>query len=206
METQMNADKKLSKGFSLIEALVVVGVTVVLATILFTYTRSSEGQVVFFKEQSLLVSSILRTKAFAIETFQPELQPPGSGFPLPAERVCAWGVSFDKNAGTFTIFQDTKSGAGASCPGNLQYTPTEEFETFTLDSRVKIQCIGTTSSAGGACVPKPNLDVIFTPPDPTVDFTPSLPADVEAVVVLELANGTRTTTIRVGKGGQVTMQ
>ena len=98
--------------------------------------------------------------------------------------MCAWGVSFDKNAGTFTIFQDTKSGAGASCPGNLQYTPTEEFETFTLDSRVKIQCIGTTSSAGGACVPKPNLDVIFTPPDPTVDFTPYLKT-VGAIVTNE---------------------
>lgn len=205
----MNANKKTSRGFSLIEALVVVGVTVILSTILFTYTRSSEGQVVFFKEQSLLVSSILRTKAFAIETFQPELQPPGSGLPLPA-RVCAWGISIDKGAGKYVIFRDDPDQVTSLCPGDYQRDlgGGEDFETFALDSRVIISCLATILNPNDICTigtPHQTLDVIFTPPDPVVNFNPG-DSDSKAVVELTLMNGTRSTTIQVGKGGQVTVQ
>ena len=195
-------------GFSLVEALVVISITVVLTGILVVHSKTSEKQIIFFREQSILISAILRAKAFSIETFQPELQP---GLPTPsgANRVCGWGVYFDKAASQVILFSDLAPGGGsASCTNaNTMYTPglNEKFESITFDPSVIIDCVGVNPGAGQPCVPNFNqLNVTFVPPDPTIVFNPGTGGG-EAVIVLKLNDPSqpRTSTIRISQAGQV---
>lgn len=194
------------KGFSLVEALVVVSITVVLTSILVVHSRTSEKQIIFFRDQSLFVSAILRAKAFSIETFQPKLQPGLA--PSVSNRVCGWGVSFNKTNSTLIIFNDLASGGGSANCGspnqNFIFDTGENFETITLDPAITIDCVGVNPAPGGPCVNQGQVHVTFLPPDPTVSFVPS---GAEAVIVLKLTDPTqsRTSTIRISEAGQVSV-
>ncbi len=199
-------------GFSLVEALVVVSVTVILTTILVLYSRSGDAQVVFFREQSFIVASLLRAKGFAIETFQPELQPGLSPAANP-ERVCGWGIFFDKDNGEFIVFRDLASGGGqsgcTSANGSFDSASGEVFETFTLPPALKFSCLATHDGAGQMCSGSgpSKISVLFIPPDPEVRFRPNQNA-AEAVIELgftDPAVSSRTATIRVTEGGQVSV-
>ena len=202
-------------GFSLIEALVVVSITVILTSVLVVHSRSSEKQIVFFRDQTLVISSILRAKAFSIETFQPELQPGLQPSPS-SNRVCGWGVHFEKGSAPTTpssliVFTDYAPGGGASdcTSASRSYSPTgldEKFETITLDNALSISCITVNALPGQPCVASlSDMDVTFVPPDPSVVFHPV--AGAEAVIVLQLndPNQPRTSTIRISQAGQVSV-
>jgi len=186
----------------------VVGIAVVLTGILTVYTRNSEKQIVFMKEQSLLVSSLLRAKAFAIETFQTGLNP---GLQPSGERICGWGVHFERNRGPnnpdrYIIFKHLAPGANTSCPPISRYTANqgEEFEILELDSRLEISCLafdnqctsGNQNSAG----------VVFIPPDPITKFynPQGQAANNELFIVLKLKGVPRETVVKVNKFGQIT--
>ena len=197
-------------GFTLVEAVVVVGIAAILSSILIVYTRQGEKQVVFFKEQSLLVNSILRAKAFSIATFQPTLQPNQN-----EDRICGWGVHFHKNSSSYLIFKDLAPGnsdcaAGANRKYNRGLGLDEEFEKFSLPVAVKIECIALFDIPNQVCANSANQlndgDVIFTPPDPTVFFFPSNASDKELVVNLALDDGSRKTEIRINSFGQISFQ
>ncbi len=206
---------RLVGGFTLIEIAVTIGITAVLTTILIVYSGSSKKQVIFFKEQALLVKSVLRAREFALEAFQPSQDP---GVPSTRETICGWGFYADinSNANEYIIFRDL-SVTGCSSGGNdLAYTPggvggkSEAFEIFAIDPAAKISCISYVKTPGDPCedgIPPPQnkgLSVIFIPPDPQIGFDPQMPPSfTEAVVRLELADGSRKSDIRVGLNGQV---
>ncbi len=203
--------KNLRSGFSLVEALVVVSITVILSGILIVHSRTSERQIIFFREQSILVSAVLRAKAFSIETFQPDLQP---GLTPPTDRICGWGIYFDKDAAQVIIFNDIASAVGASdcASANQMYNfgagSDEKFETITLDPAVAIDCIGVNPGVGQSCSSNSSvlvLNVTFVPPDPTVVFKPL--SGAEAVIVLKLSDPAqpRMSTIRISQAGQVSV-
>ena len=195
-------------GFLLIEMIVVLSIAITLTTILSVYTRQSERQVIFFKEQTVLADALSRAKAFAIETFQPQLQP---GLAAPGERICGWGVHFQKfnpddpAANRYIIFRDLTAG---SC-GLPSYTPAggEDFEIIALAPYIQISCLMVSSQAGVPCAgSRSEIDVIYLPPDPKIVFSPADPNDEEAIIVLELADGTRSSTIRVSRSGQISIE
>ena len=88
-----------SSGFTLVEAVVVVGITIILTSIMITYSRGSEQQILFFREQSLITSSILQAKGFAIHTFQPDFQPQFTGTES-ITPICGWGVHVEEETAT----------------------------------------------------------------------------------------------------------
>jgi len=196
------------RGFSLIEALVVISVMVVLTSILVLYSRKGEQHIIFFKQEALLSSALLRAKGFALETFQPTLQP---GLNPTSERVCGWGVYFAKgNRQEFIVFRDIAQGAGVSdcASANRRFSPNETFEIFKLDSALEFKCLNIVAT-GGVCPNNggiPAINVVFVPPDPTVEFRPNA-GGAEAVIVLGFVDSTqtRTTTIRINKSGQVSV-
>lgn len=189
------------RGFTLVEAVVVIGIAVVLTGILTVYTRNSEKQIVFMKEQSLLVSSLLRAKAFSLETFQTGLNP---GLEPSGEKICGWGVHFDRNAGQYSIFRDLPQSG--NCEVNPKYDSGEDFEIFNLDRRSEIACLALNQNVSGTCnIGGPaSVDVIFIPPDPITKFHPPGLGLKEAVIVLKLNDGSREATIRVNNFGQIT--
>lgn len=224
-------------GFTFIEVLVVITISLALTTMLVGYTRTSERQIIFFKEHSILVNALFRAKSFALETFQPELTP---GFAGSGERVCGWGVHFDLTGqnNRYILYRDIAPGSNpnaCSNPSVGNFNPSsnnpEAFEVFELDTKIiKISCLRFGPS--GSCSPSSSerkvmvipradaagviiapgggggniqqLDVFFLPPDPQVIFHPSIgPSNSEAVIVLELADGSRKSEIKINKAGQI---
>jgi len=132
-----------TKGFTLIELIVIVGILSLLSAYLVTYSKTGEKQIVFFKEQNILTSAIFRAKNLAVSTY-------GRG----SANSCGYGIHF--NLGTpqeIIIFSDLTSGSDCS-RANKAYSLNENIEKIVLDSRVRI-----TNSP---------RDFIFIPPDPTV--------------------------------------
>lgn len=206
-----NHNTQLVWGFTLVEIAVVIGITAVLTAILVVYTSSSKAQIIFFKEQSLLVKSVLRAKAFAIESFQPKQDP---GIPSSRETICGWGVYFDTapNANgryQYLIFRDVSVNSSCLFPDTdgVWSGSSETFEVFELDPAVKVSCLSyeqTTGSPCGAGTTQSAFNLVFVPPEPKVVFAPSmLQGDAEAVVRLELADGSRGSDIRIGLNGQI---
>jgi len=204
-------------GFTLVEAIVVIGIMVILTAILLGYSRNSEKQIIFFKEESLLIGSILRAKGFAIETFQPEINP---GVSLPSRIICGWGVNFDRINNKYTVFADlAPPGGGPQNPcqdilGNplasvgIYNSVGETFDVFELNSDIiAISCLSLNpnpTSPGTNCTgPGPSsLDITFIPPDPQVSFQPT-PTAKEAMIKLRLSDGSRCSIIKVNTGGRI---
>ncbi|MEK7612155.1 MAG: hypothetical protein AAB407_02345 [Patescibacteria group bacterium] len=202
------------KGFTLVEAVVVVGITIILTSILITYSRGSEQQILFFREQALITSAILQAKGFAIETFQPDFQPLFSGTET-ITPICGWGIHVEDETtnsypNTIIIFKDHGNPGNNPCASpNPQYNDAqnEKFEVLELDPVIKIAriCLNTTIT-GNCSSPGPaSADVVFVPPDPVVKFQPTANAN-ELVIVLETIDGSRTSNISITKGGQVNIE
>ena len=198
-------------GFSTVEVLVVAAVLGMLITISIQYSRKSEQQIVLSTARAALVQTVLRSKALAIQTFR-------DGLP-----VCGYGVRFT-SAG-YTLFRDFPapqlplvSGAPPpiDCSGSLAFGPKysgtdEDFSVAVLDPRLQIQvCFPSDANlATGAdeslTCPGVSGEVLFVPPDPTVFFDPGLSGDSMAII-LSLADGSTSSRIDIGSGGQVSIQ
>ncbi len=200
-------------GFTLIESLVVVAITVTLLGSLIVYSRGGEAQVAFLKEQATLTGVFLQARSFAIDAFQPTLQPsPGGPDELSiTERVCSWGVHVVPGSpgGQYILFRDLDPNwpAVVDCSGaSKSYDdPKEAFQVFNLPPSLKIQCVGLTPDelCDGQMSPR---DILFIPPVPKVLFSAnSVTSDTakEFEVRLMLADGSKSSIITVTKGGSV---
>lgn len=173
------------KGFTLIEILVVLTILSFLTSILILYSRGGEGQILLFREQSKLVSDILRAKSLAIQTFQTQ------------EKVCGYGIHFETAPyNNYVIFKEIK-GADPDNPcgaNNRRYDAGEEFEPTTNLEDYGINLDQATVS-----------DVFFVPPDPKIYFD-SIVAAGEARITLMASDGASSVAIIIGPGGQVSTQ
>jgi prepilin-type N-terminal cleavage/methylation domain-containing protein len=178
--------QKGQSGFSLIELLVVVSILGVLTSLLILYSRDSEKQLTLIREQSKLVSTILRAKSLAVQTFT------GEGL------ICGYGVHFFENAG-YTLFKDAK--VGNECLTNdkvLTLPDTNEWE-----ETVDLSSLGVQISSGQTS------DIFFIPPDPQVALNgvvPPGPVDVVIDLSIVIDGQLSTRSIKVNNAGQVSTQ
>ncbi|MCP6720207.1 MAG: prepilin-type N-terminal cleavage/methylation domain-containing protein [Patescibacteria group bacterium] len=152
---------KASNGFTLVEIMVVIAITVLLSSIAITYNRSGERQIVLFRDQALVVGLLNRTKSLAIQKYR---DPDISG----DYSTCAFGLHFESGSRDFILFQDF--GEGGCSLANYAYGPTdptatpppplEELESFSLDSKLEFSGI-----------PIGGLDILFVPPELTATTT-----------------------------------
>lgn len=129
------------KGFTLIELIVVIGILSVLSASLITYSRDGEKQIIFFKEQSVLVASVFRAKNLAISTYGRN-----------GADSCGYGIHFSSPQ-EIIIFNDKASNGDCSGAGGYSGSA-EDIDKVKIDSRVRI--------AGSP------RDFIFVPPEPIV--------------------------------------
>lgn len=177
------------RGFTLVETMVAIAITLVLSTIVLSYNRSSEKQIVLFRDQAVVIGVLNRAKSLAIEKFNSD------------PNVCAFGVHFDQNLSTFVLFQDLSLG-GASEPvfgcrdyaqgtynSNLRYDGGSElFESFSLDPRLEF-----------GAIPSNGLDILFIPPEINVTSTEVLPVTIN----IKTKDNSASASITIGQGGQI---
>ncbi|MFH1192861.1 MAG: type II secretion system protein [Candidatus Jorgensenbacteria bacterium] len=174
----------MRRGFTLMEVVIVLGITAFLSALLLTYNRSSDSLIVLSVERAKVVGFLNRAKAFALER----------NLAKGGENVCAFGVNFDKSRGTMKLFRAAPS-AGTNCANGfgtaLGNTGTATIETEELDKRVEFQSFTCDVSP---CVT--SYDVVFVPPYlETVN-----PGSVVLGIVGRLGD---TAAIEVGAGGTI---
>jgi prepilin-type N-terminal cleavage/methylation domain-containing protein len=181
------------KGFTLIEVIIVVGITAVLAGMILTYTSASRDQVALYVEQAKLAQSISRTKSLAITTFN---RPPGDG-PVP----CAYGIHMDYDAQTYTIFSYAAprcaiTAADLAQIGEEDCSQTSACVVSTEHLPLNVRLVADDAAAVS--------DILFVPPDPkTWIWKQGFNAtSTEGQVSLEATQAT--VVIRINQAGQIT--
>lgn len=112
-------------GFTLIETLVVVAITVLLSGVLFVYNRSSDNQVVLAAEQARVAGFLFRAKSFALQ----------KNIRHGDAAACGFGVYFERPR-RLVLFEDLPAAGGACGTNSKAYEPGEEIEELALNPRV----------------------------------------------------------------------
>ncbi len=146
------------KGFTLIEILVVVAVSVIVMGSFIAYNSVSRAQIALSVEQAKIAQLIFRAKSLTISSYT---QDPGS----PNVR-CGYGVSVDYAGRSYSLNRYEVS-SNADCDaiyardpsadfGNI-ISPVVQLEIYFLDSNLNFQVPGASDELE---------DVIFIAPEP----------------------------------------
>lgn len=169
------------RGFTLIEVLIVIAITSLLAGLMLTYTSTSRDQVALYVEEAKLAQNISRSKSLALATYnRPEVP-------------CGYGVGIDYDSSSYSLFayraEDCSEVDFLSAAGK------EEISSFALPPNVRFAPPGAASIE----------DVMFLPPEPRtwIWHAGSLATSTGGEIVLMTPAGS-TVTIKVGVGGQIT--
>ncbi len=181
--------KKSGAGFTLAELLVVTGIIVVLSAITLPAYRVGEKQFALERSSHKLAQDIRRTQEMAMSAKEFQGIIPVGGY----------GAYFVQNSNYYILFADCDNNkaysSGTPCNGF-----SERVETLYLEKGVKLKRY---------CFSPPSIgNVVFTPPDPTVTFNPSLSKscnDFKIQLFLE-ANPTETKAVMVGKAGLINVE
>jgi len=192
--------------FTLIELLIVIGVSVMLIAILVTFNRNSDKNIILINERAKLVQAITTAKSLSIQTFVKDSFA-GGNF-----RTCGYGVHFEGSG--YFVFRDTPLPDPINSPcvdSNNQYTGDKKFIgqqfemiinqdnpeqfMFPLDKKVEF-----VSLPGG----QPIFDVVFIPPEPRVYFYPNISGEAE--IVLGLIDNPSRSSVKINSFGRITTQ
>lgn len=165
-------------GYTLLEILVVLAVTAILTSFIFSYSTTAREQVILSIERAKILQQILRAKSLSISTFNNPDVP------------CAWGVHLDYGAQTYAL----ASYSTSTCGGIADVSSiTAISQNFPLDPAV-------IYAAGANRVE----DILFIPPDPTVLlFVNGNTTTSQGFVYISAANGSATSAISVSDLGQI---
>jgi len=184
-----NRNRSCVSGFSLIEMLVVMSITVLFSTILIGYARESSKQMVLISSQAKVVNLISRAKSLSIATFIDE-----SGLPTnpAAPKICGYGVHVDKAAGQVFIFRDlavdcstsdNKFGSGEMLSSNL--------DTFSVPNTIQL---GADTDL---------TDVLFIPPDPIIVINTSKSLPSAKLTLQNKDNATLNVLVKIDNAGKI---
>mgnify|MGYP001584850572 CR=1 FL=1 len=165
-------------GFTLIELLVVVFIIVIISTVvIFNFGLEKQNSALLRSSQKLSLD-LRRAQSFALSSKVYKT----SGVP------CGWGLHFNGAGSTnYIIFADLASSADCSNRDFIRAGDgSEDFETANLESGISINSLSGNLS-----------DVVFTPPDPIVNFTPG---QTSASIVL-INKNSATRLISINKTG-----
>ncbi len=172
----MNKDN--IKGFTIIELLVVLAIIIIITGIVIFNIGSERQNSALLRSAQKLSLDLRRAQSFAFssKTYRT------IGVP------CGWGLHFNGvNSTSYIIFADLASFTNCSDRDFIRASNgSEDFETANLESGISINSLSGNLS-----------DVVFTPPDPVVVFTPG---QISVSIILINKDGA-TRTININKTG-----
>lgn len=169
--------KTHNRGFTLIEALVVIFIIGLVSAILIVNWRRNEKQYQVQRIAQEIVQNIRRAQDMALNSFKYGTEVPYS-----------YGIFFDKNdKDSYIIFGDKNND-------NIYKTSDIKIEEILIESGVRIDSLSSGNK---------DLNITFTLPD---GFTNINPAAVSAIVIIKNTDGSRSKTIVVRKTGQVNIE
>ena len=137
------------EGFTLVEIIVVLGITALLSSIMISYNYVSRQQLALYSEQMKFVETIFRAKSLALS---PYTQSSGGD-------ICGYGIHVDYEAKNYSLFNYNKP-QGTTCQGinSIDINSENIISTVEIDKNVKFM----NSQNGTARYD----DFLFISPDP----------------------------------------
>jgi len=156
----------MSKGFTLVELLVVTAIIVLMTALILPNYRTSDKQLVLQRATYKLAQDLRRTQEMAMSAkeFQGQVPP-------------RYGIEFGKDRNYYILFADMNIP-----DGNGKYEPPGpdiEVERITLEKGVMVQDLLTPLS-------KTTVWVAFKPPDPLTTIRD--PGEDRAILRIKLTN------------------
>jgi prepilin-type N-terminal cleavage/methylation domain-containing protein len=166
------------RGFTVVEMIIVLAIIGVISSIVIFNVNTERQNSALFRTAQKLSLDLRRAQNFALSSKTYKT----SGVP------CGWGIHFNGTGSTsYVIFADSAVSSNCSDRNFVRAADgSEDFETVNLGPEISVSGLSINLS-----------DVVFTPPDPTVDFTPG---QTSANIVLINKNGA-TLTITINKTG-----
>jgi len=196
-----------SAGFTLVELVVVLAVSVMLTAILVTFNRGADRHIILINEQARLVQALTSAKVLSLQTFV-------RAEALGNVKTCGYGVHFEDRSYLVFIDSPLPDPLNSSCidennqyTGNLKFdgpievaTVNQEFEVapflvYSLDPRV---VFGDLPGGGR------DFDVLFIPPEPTTYFYPAGMENAE--IFINQIDGRGGTSVKITRFGQISAQ
>jgi len=168
----------MNKGFTLIEMIVVLAIIVIITGIVIFNVGTERQNSALLRSAQKLSLDLRRAQTFGLasKVFKT------TGVP------CGWGVHFNGAGSTsYITFADLASSANCSDRDFVRAgNGSEDFEVANFEAGVSISSLSNNLS-----------DVVFSPPEPIVNFTPN---QTSASIVLINKNGA-TRAININKTG-----
>lgn len=175
---------RLRRGFTLIEVLVVLSITVLLSAFLLAYTSAGREQVAMHIERSKIIQVISRAKALAIATYNKK------GVP------CGYGVSVEYDS--FPQRYDLYGYKTDDCSSIVDVIKTSDgysvIESFELREGLGVSASESDSVA----------NVFFVPPDPAVKIWLVGGEEAENGGTIHIKTKSATSEVMVNGVGQIT--
>ena len=180
MET-FRRSRRSRLAFTLIEVLVVIAVTSLLAGLILTYSSTSRDQVALYVQQAKLAQTIAKAKSLTISTYNKPTVP------------CGYGVHMDYPGGAYTLF----SYDAPSCDDLSVLNPA--FETTVTAETLPSNLVFGTPDAGSID------DILFIPPNPDtwVWLHGSNTTSTAGQVPIMARSGAPKLTVTVSSAGQI---
>jgi prepilin-type N-terminal cleavage/methylation domain-containing protein len=188
-------------GFTLVEILVVLGISALLSGMAIAYSNVSRNATALTVEEAKISQFILRAKSLAIATY-------GGTFTSGSPVFCGYGVTFNLGATpqTYSIFAYSPVTAPTACPTGSSIS--------SISSAQEIQY-----SSGSWHVPLTNgvrllsqadslVTILFYPPDPRIFLSHDNASFVSAPlkVHLQTTDGNNSANLSINAGGQILFQ
>lgn len=164
----------MSKGFTLIEIVVVVSIIVIITGIVIFNIGSVRQNSALLKSAQNLSLNMRQVQNYSLSSKDFKAQ----GVP------CGWGIHFNGLGSTsYIIFADLASSQDCSNRDFLRASDgSEDFEVVNFDAGIVISNLSNNLS-----------DIIFYPPEPSIVFTPD--QAIASITLINRSSSTRTITI-----------
>jgi len=167
-----------SKGFTLVEVIVVLTIIVIITGIVIFNVGFERQNSALLRSAQKLSLDLRRAQSFALSSKTYKI----SGVP------CGWGAHFNGLGSTnYIIFADMAVAADCSNRDFIRAADgSEDFETINFDAGINISSLSNNLS-----------DIVFSPPDSVVNFTPNQTS--ASIILINKDSATRT--ININKTG-----
>lgn len=176
------------KGFSLVELLVTILITVMLSGLIITYSSSGRSQISLYVEQAKIAQAISKAKSLAIATYAD-----------PQKSVCGYGFHIDYESREYAIFEY----AIGDCGNILNIDPSQSQYYKEIEKYVLSAGLNFVISEGESL-----QDIFFSPPDPQTKIWrigETLPSD-SGRIKLKTIDGSATAEVNVTVAGQISFR
>jgi len=190
-----SASSRTSRGFTIIELLVVVAIMILLSGFAITYSNISEEQINLYTETAKVVQAILTSRSLAVTSYL-----------VPGERVCGHGFRL-KDANTFEVVRYIRlADPSSACVeiSNDSQNVSNSYNVVATSTYDFVNGVTFDESIDPSSIP---YFILFRPPDPDIFFyhKDGLIFDsnvTETALILKGQHGGKMRIV-VGQGGQI---